>query len=382
MKRPVFLFVFAIFTISFWACSSGKKAFERGDYQEAVYKSLNRLQSSPGNDKAAETFQAAYPSFVKYFEDQVRQEEIGSSPFKWERILSLYESLNAVYDEVQRTPATRGLIRGVRSYHEEAEEVREKAAAARYAMGEEALESGYREDAREAHQHFEKVSEIYPRYKEVDEMLEKALMAATLWVQVKDIPMQSARYEVSSEFFESQVMEYLRERRISPYVQFLGPESSKNGRSPRPDHILELNFEDFVVGQVYERELQADRSKDSVVLGTTRLGDSTVNTYGTVKARLFGFEKEISSSGILRLRVKDTYSEDILTENEFAGTFVWYDYWGYVEGDKRALDADDEKYLARRRPGPEPDPQTMFIEFTRPIYDQVTRYLEDYYERY
>ncbi len=380
MKRflPFFL---GLAILGFSACKSAKKAYERGDYKDAVYRSLDRLKSSPNNNKAASIFQEAYPALVSYFEDRIQQELMGSSPYRFEKAFDMYATLNEVYDEIQRTPATSGLLMGVRSYQRELETNREKAVEARYQMGQEELASGYREDAIEAHRHFKKVKQMQARYRDVDDKLEEALAAATLWVTIPEIPMKGSRYEVSSGFFETQIHNFLKEEPISPYVRFLGPQKG-GARAPSPDHRIRMQFADFVVGQVYERDITRERLKDSVQLGSTKVGDSTVYTYGTVRGTLNGFEKEISSSGILNLQIIDTRTKQVLTEKEFAGTFVWWDYWGYVEGDKRALKGDDLKYIEKRRPIPEPDPQTMFVEFTKPIYTQVTNFLESYYERY
>ena len=379
MKRSLFFLL--VFALGFSACKSGKKAYEKGDYREAVYKALNRLKSSPDNNKAASTLQSAYPALVSYLEDQIAQENMTRSPLKHERIMDMYESLNAVYDEIQRTPASRNLIPEAKSYRRQAEKAKAEAVAVRYELGLQELETGYREDAIEAHQHFERIMDLDPTYKDAEEKLEEAMAAAILWVDVPEIPMHSIRYKISSNFFESQVQEFLRTEPISPYVRFLGPEI-RRARSPKPDHRLEMRFEDFVVGQVFQREIQADRSKDSVVIGTVRVRDTTLNRYGTVKGKLMGFEKEISSSGILSVAIVDTRSNSILTRQEFPGTFVWYDYWGYVEGDKRALTEEDLKFIDKKRPALEPDPQTLFVEFTRPIFDQLTDFVENYYERY
>ena len=380
MKQFLFsLLGFAL--LGFVSCKSAKKAYERGDYKDAVYRSLDRLKSSPDNNKASAVFQQAYPALVSYMEDRIAQESLGSSPYRFEKAYDMYQTLNDVYDEVQRTPATKNMLVGVKNYQRELEEVRSKAIKARYRMGEEELASGYREDAIEAHKHFRKVQELDPRYRDIEDKLAEALATATLWVSLPEIPMNSARYEVSSQFFENQVNEFLREAPISPYVRFLHLEKG-GARTPSPDHLIRMRFDDFVVGQVYQREVQAERLKDSVQMGSAKVGDSTVYTYGTVKGTLHGFEKEISSSGILNLQIVDAHTDRVLTEKEFAGTFVWWDYWGFVEGDKRALKEDDLKYIDKKRPIPEPDPQTMFVEFTKPIYDQVTQFLDSYYERY
>src|SRR5688572_23982353 len=64
------------------ACSSGKKAFERGDYYGAVMKAVNRLRHNPDHSKSAEALQSAYPLAVEFFEGQAKNEIDSNSPFK------------------------------------------------------------------------------------------------------------------------------------------------------------------------------------------------------------------------------------------------------------------------------------------------------------
>jgi len=379
--RYLYPCILVLIVCVFASCKSAKKAYQSGDYEAAMMMALDKLKSSPRNKKAIQTVQKAYPAMMDYYEGRIERMRLSNDPLKWDKILDDYRSMNNVYEEIQRTPAAKRLLPQARYFTDEYHEALERTLEIRYEMGEKELNEGSRESAMRAYDHFYRVQELRSDYREVRDRLEEARAMATIFVDIAPLKIDSKRYTLSSDFFMNRVQEYLRERPVSPFIQFLTPSDSVWG-SADSDHILEMSFEDFVVGQSYTREVQADRMKDSVVLQTTEVKDTTITTYGTVTARLFGFEKEISSSGILKLKVTDTYSGRTILDKDFAGSFVWYDYWGYFEGDKRALDDEDLRYLDKRRPSPEPDPQALFIEFTRPIFDQVTRELEGFYARY
>ena len=67
----------ALLTFFVAGCSSGKKAYERGDYYGAVMKSINRLRQNPDHSKSIEALRNAYPMAVEYYENE-DQNEIAS----------------------------------------------------------------------------------------------------------------------------------------------------------------------------------------------------------------------------------------------------------------------------------------------------------------
>lgn len=53
-------------------CNSGKKAFERGNYYEAVLKSVSRLRKNPDHRKSKETLRKSYPLALQTLEKKVK----------------------------------------------------------------------------------------------------------------------------------------------------------------------------------------------------------------------------------------------------------------------------------------------------------------------
>ena len=56
--------------------------------------------------------------------------------------------------------------------------------------------------------------------------------------------------------------------------------------------------------------------------------------------------------------------------------------WGNFNGQKEALTEEDEDCLENKREISDPSSQALFIEFTRPIFDQVSKYIEAFYGDY
>ncbi|MCB0654748.1 MAG: hypothetical protein KDC57_01365 [Saprospiraceae bacterium] len=375
MKAWPFLFLLALLT--FAQCKSGKKALKQGNYETAVFDALDRLKKAPNNDNARETLAKAYPALVNYYLDLNQRALASSDVLKWDRIYDNYEALSAVYDEVLRTPAAQDVITPT-DYTNEKEQAKTKLIEARYRLGTAELAKGYRENAKIAYDHFLRIYTLDPTYRDAEDKMYEAQSAATIYVEVMPIPMQRA-YSLSCDFFQNQILEFARAENLSPFVQFVSSVEAKN-QNLRIDQILLMEFDDFVVGNAYEKETVNHQTKDSVIIGTTKLADSTVNVYGTVKAEVHTFRRTISSNGTLDLRILNKADQGVLTQRKFTGVFEYVDEWGYYHGDERALDKKEKDICKRNKPLVNPLPNDLFIQFTKPIFDQVTRYIRDYYK--
>ncbi len=364
------------------SCKSTKRAYEKGYYEKAVLNSIDRLRSSPNNRKSRETLALAYPALQELMEGKVVDAKRSTDPFKWESIVSVYESLNRVHREIRRSPAAREVVPNPKNYRRELSEAETNAAEARYLSGLDLLEEarrGNKESAKQAYFHFERALEYRQNYKDARELAQVAQTMAMTYVKVEPIPMHSQALSISSEFFENQILEFFQSRNQSSFVTFY---SGKGNWQPvdGPDHIIRMIFDDFVVGQAYVRETIRERSNDSVVVSEVRINDSTVkDVYGTVKAEVHQFRKEITSTGLLDFRIIDARSGSVISQKKFPGTFVWVDRWGFFNGDERALEEEDKDFIRRKNESPNPPPQTLFIEFTKPIFDQVTQYTRRFY---
>ncbi|GAB4406222.1 MAG: hypothetical protein OHK0039_07800 [Bacteroidia bacterium] len=378
--RYSLLFLCLILVLS--ACKVTQKAYERGDYETAVFNSIERLRRSPENKKASQTLAEAYPAMQTYLQEQIEQLKLSNNPLRWEAVARNYETLNRAYDEIQRSPAARRIIRSPQQYQREYGEATRLAAESRYALGIQGLQraqAGDRNSAKDAYEHFRRALEWRPGFRDAEDRSLEALDLATIYIEVEPIPMHSRALALSNEFFENQLFEYMASSPISPFVRFVSAADTRTLRRD-PDHILRMGFDDFVVGQAYVKETVMQRRRDSVVVGTVKISeDSTVNVYGTVEAEMHQFMKQISSSGLLDLRIIDGRTGTILAQRKFPGTFVWTDRWGFYQGDKRALDPEDEDFVRKRSESPNPPPQVLFVEFTKPIFSQVTAFVSDYY---
>ncbi len=386
MRSTLFFLVVALLTLG--TCRSGKKALQQGDYEEAVLTAINRLKQNPNNKKARQVLDNAYEALLDYNLDRIRNLSSTTDPYRWEETAGLYGQLNDIYHEIKRTPAASDIIRSPRLFLEEAEAAAGRAAAARYDLGREALSparAGNREAAKEAFGHFTTADAFQPGYRDAAALAREARALAVVRVRIEPIPMPTRTLDISNEFFYNKIVEFVRGNTLSPFVEFYTAREAESTGLEADQRVL-LAFDDFVIGQAYIRETVEKRSRDSVVVGQVEVIEEgkkvTKDVYGSVTADVHYFQKEINSRGVLDCRIVSDRSGGVLTQQKFPGSFSWIDYWGYYNGDERALTREDRDHVRNRREVMPPPPQDLFIAFTQPIFRDVTGYLRQFYEGY
>ena len=273
MKKIFFPVIMLIAVCLMDSCTSGKQAYQKGNYDEAVLKAISRLRKSPNNKKAAQTLMESYPLTISWHRDNINRAKQSNDDFKWERVVSEYKQVNYLYDQLNRCPACLRVVSNPVHYVAELNDAREKAAAIRYQRGEELLArvrtTHNRNEAIEAYRHFEVAYNLMGEYKDTRDKLEEARFLATLKVVVEPIPAHR-NLEISHEFFENKILEFVESMQVNEFVEFYSYQEAENIGLEQPDQIIQLQFDEFVLGQVFLKEKEVQLSKDSVVLAVIK----------------------------------------------------------------------------------------------------------------
>lgn len=363
------------------SCSTGKKAYERGDYFNATIQAVNRLRSNPDSEKARAALERSYPAALQYYQEKINNALQSNRQFRHSETVDYYELLNHMADEIRRCPAALQLFPDPKSFDSELATAKYNAAEEHYQAGLGNEKLNERSSWKKAYYNFQDADCFVPGFKDAKQRMQTAYLNATWKVIVEPITVPTA-YQLTSDFFRNQVIEFLKNERPNEFVEYYTPESAEKAGIKVPDQVLRMSFDQFVVGNVYDKETIIELSRDSVETGTVRLPDGTVHkVYGTVKARLRTFHRELISNGLLDVSVIDWPRNQLATERKFPGQFVWYTEWATFNGDERAL-SKEQLALCSRVPVPPPAPQNLFIEFTKPIFNQVSPYLQSYFSRF
>ncbi len=378
MRLLITSFIICLLLMS---CSSGKKALERGDYFNATLQAVNRLRNNPNSSKALDAVKEGYPMALNYFQGKIDNAISSNNPFKYSEVVGFYENMNRLSDEVSRCPAAIKVLPPVNYFTAELAQARKLAADEQYNAGLKNEKVNTRLAWKDAWYNYQQADRFSPGYKDVKRRMTEAKYNATWKVIVEQIPV-SRKYQLTSDFFLNQIIENLMRYRPNEFVTYYSPEGAEKEGLRNPDQLLRMNFDDFVVGQVYDKETVRELSRDSVEVGTVTLPDGKkVKAYNTVKAKLTVNRRELISKGVLDVTIIDLQGKNVVSQRKFPGQFVWFVEWGSFNGDERAL-TDEQLAICKRKPIPPPGPQDLFIEFTKPIFNQVTPFLKSFYQKY
>lgn len=362
------------------ACSTGKKALQKGDYANAVLKSVERLRGNPVNKNAITTLKSAYPLAILTIESEIENILLSNDPKKYGYAADKYRVLNGLAEEIRRSPAALKIIPRPKTYTTQLTAAKDQAAEEAYNNGIRLLKDGSdRLQAREAYYAFQSCLEYNAKYKDARRLMLEAKDAATLIILVEPISVPG-RYRLNSDFFYNDILSTLNNDRALEFVRLINNKEANQFREV--DQILVMQFFDFQVGSTKDEEKEKEyTSRDSVKTGTATIGGRRVDVYDKVKATLSTHRRLVSSGGTLQVKVLDGYTKKVLENKVFPGSYVWETEWASYNGDKRAL-TTKQLELCNRKPAAPPPPQDLFFEFTRPIYNQTNSFLRNYYRRF
>ena len=333
----LFYYSLIILALITTACSSGEKALQQGDYYTAVLKSVDRLRSNPDKSKAQQTLLESYPLAVKWSKREIVSLLNSSDQMKNTKSIGQYQILNRMYNEINRCPAALRLLSNVQSFRVEEDQARQLAAPECYQAGMRNLAENTRSAAKRAYSQFAKANQFVPNFKDAVAKMQEAEYMATLKVIIEHIPVNSVKYSYSAEFFQDQVTQFITNNIRRKFVRFYTPKQAEMEKLEYPDHVIAMRFEDFIVGETHDTDI----------------------------------EKNVISADNKR----------ILNNKKLGGEYVWFSEWGHFNGDERAL-TKEELEICVSEPILPPAKQDLFVEFTKPIYTQLTNELKRFYNRY
>ncbi len=376
MNKSIVVLSLVVFLLS--SCSSGKKALQKGDYFSAVSKAVERLRSSPENKKALRVLREGYPLALEWSQEEIDLALSSNVQDKWERVVGLMRQVNMLSGQIRSTPAARKIINDPVTYTTELNKVYENAAEERYAAGLAELEVNTRESARIAFDHFYAAHQFVTDYKDVRELMNTAKEMATVRIVLQTIPVQTQKYRLTAEFFYNQIYGYLNNQfGVNSFVNFYSPFQAENEGLENPDFVVNMEFFDFSIGNLTHTEKEESLEK-RVKIETK---DTTKVEYATYKAKLKTFTDKVESGGSLRVQIYEPMTDKMLLDEIVPGAFTWLNDYAMFVGDLQALDKKQVE-LTKRKALPLPPEQDLFIEFTKPVYSQVTNRLNRFFRRY
>jgi hypothetical protein len=381
MKKTYHLLVFSIIALFISACTTGHMAYQKGDYYKACMEAVEHLRSNPNSDKSQYVLTSSYPLALKDALREIANAKLANGTNQFDVLVYQYDKMNQLANAIYHCPKANKLIPQPTEYIAELSSAKQMAADQAYEMGIKAVEANTIEQARMGFQYFTKANEYVYGYKDVIHKIEEARYYATLRVIVQR-PFTSNKYQYTADFFYDNLLAEMVKTAKNRFVRFYSPDEASKENMRDPHQYIILNFEDFTIGNIREITNTVDVSRDSVIVGTVKVQGKTYNTYNTVKAKLTTIRQEISSAGVLSLRIIEAQNSRELQLRNFSGQYVWAIEWASFQGDDRALTNEQKKKCGQKQPQVPPSQQDLFVEFTKPIYTQAVTFVRSAYTKY
>jgi hypothetical protein len=358
MVRQILLFVMTAVLLT--ACSSGKTALRRGNFDLAVKRASQRLNQARGLFKRGHDLapQILKEAFVRaYDQHQTTIRRLSATPptdpnksptFRWETVFREYTQLQTLTDDARKCAAcAEWLAAYPASYADRQREIRELAAADRYNAAEQAFV--YREEnrlaAKDAYLNYRKAIDWIPDYRQARAKSEDAFPFAILRVVVEPLsPTTEISFNDNQELQGLILREIGRDTTHSTFVRLYPPDEQAGEGFPI-HQAVQMQVDNY---SPYSDNTSSSSttvySNQAYKVGEKKINDSTkVDIMEKVSGTLTTYRREIRASLDLRMRTVDTQTGKVLWEDSVWESRSWTTEWESFSGDNRALNGQSLK---------------------------------------
>ncbi|MBN1252666.1 MAG: hypothetical protein JXR51_13785 [Bacteroidales bacterium] len=352
MKNTIFFMVIAI--LFSFSCNSAKKALEKGNYNDAFYKSVKKLQKKPNDQEQAEIFTISYQKANQQDLDKINLLQVSNEKDIWEEIYKSYTNL----DNRQKTAETVLPLRVVGKttnfqhidYSSKIVNAKKNAAEYFYRKGLELL-MGDKLSVRNAYNHFVKAKTYSNNYSDIDQLMNQALEKGTTHVIIT--PLNKSEINVAPEYLFNLVdfgMQDLDQNWVKYYNNPQKPSYDYNivvsivNIYISPDQLKETKEEikkDVEDGWLYEFDDKGNVKKDS--LGN----DIKHKKYKTISCNLISKTQRKNSNIEVTVEYQDNKTKRIIETTPLSASYEFQHISAFANGDLNALDEKTRKIIGQ-----------------------------------
>lgn len=365
----------------FYSCKSASKAYNKGDYANAIELGVKKLQKDPYDAETKDLVKSAYTYAVNQHEEAIRALSSSTSENRYEAILREYSKLQELYNTIQQSPAAVNAV-SPRNYTEYIQTYRDKAADVHLENAERWMNQNTKIAFRNAYNEFRSAlryrDNLAIRAKR-DEAYNLAL-TKILVVPIRNYGSYSYASNNQLQQFQNEVMRTLSYNMSNDFVRFFSEWDLEN-KNLEPDQILEMNLGRIRIGQPNDQLNRREVSKEVVVKEIVHKADSVTKQYGTVKAVITTTKRTLLSEGELYLSFRDTKGRSLWTDR-FTGQHRWQTEFTTYTGDERALSESDKALVNKpTNQNNVPREEEIMNELYRQIQNDLSGRLRTYFSR-
>ncbi len=336
----IFLYFFSL--LLFAGCSSSKQIEKRYTPDDkTVFDLINRLKKNATDIEAARLLPEAYRQAANL------RKNINKSTFenmnegdRWMEIAKQLQVAQQMYVEIKSNDAALKAVPNPWDPTLKIQEAKQNAAEEYYNQAQAYLSDNTQASAKKAYDLFIKANQAYPNYRDVKRMIEESKLLATIKVLVN--PVNYDNYGWNYWGFSNDYLLYkiIHDLNNSSYnnVKFYA-ETDLRILNIQPDKIVNLNFTNLFIGQVYNDTYTINRSKEVQIGETKDIPPKPV--YQTVTATVYVTRKLLQSNASLDCRIYDAATNRNIFFDRFPDTYTWKAESASYKGDSRALEQSD-----------------------------------------
>lgn len=315
------------------------KKFTEDD--KKIFDLIDRLKKNPGDEEAKKSLPALYNATVDLRKSITVSDNSGAQSA--DRFLAQaheWEVMKQLYDAIVITPAAHKLIPDPWDPSSQIQQAYNNAAESYYQQGLVYLNANTRPGAQQAYDYFVKADKIIPGYKDVRNQLADAKSRSLIKVLVNPVNYYNNNFGYwgfQNDWMQDQLVRDLNFRAYRD-VKFYTDWQLRNEKIT-PDKIVDLNYTNINIGQVYTSYNNYKRSAQ-VKTGETK-SNPPQPVYETVTATVYVTTRYLQSNANLQCRIYDVLTDRNSMYQNFPNTYTWRVETATYKGDSRALTPED-----------------------------------------
>ncbi len=180
--------LFLISVLLLIGCSkSSLKYLQKGQYDNAIDKSVKVLLKEPDNSEEINVLSQSYKIANQRDNQKIEQLRLSGQPDIWDAVFNTYSLLQKRQEKVSglQTSVLNSIAYQYINYNAEIAEAKKKAADYFYVHAQKLLSTNEKYNARTAYDELQKIKSIFPNYKDVNELINKAYTIGNSYVLFK-----------------------------------------------------------------------------------------------------------------------------------------------------------------------------------------------------
>jgi tetratricopeptide (TPR) repeat protein len=382
MNKFYYLLIFPLFI--FFACKTASKAYDKGNYQQAIELAVKKLQKDPSDGEAIAIVQSSYKHVAAVHNDKIRILASGNEADRFEDIYYEYRQLQKLYEIIRANPVLSKNVKAT-DYSEYLLTYKNKTADVNFERGVAEMRHDNKQGYRNAYYAFDKALRFRPDDTNIQSSKMKAYEAAVVKVMILPVETYVGGYgyqRSSYQFrnFEQELIRNLRHNFSNEFVKFYS-EWDARGENIEPDEIMEVRMGRVEMGRPYDRTETRNVSKEVVVKEIVYKPDSVVKQFAKVYAQITTTMRTTVSMGELYVTARDKKGR-ILWSDVFRGEHKWETQFVSYTGDQRALDGSERINNNRYDNNQVPREEDVYEHILREMQRDMNYRLRNYYNRY